>query len=104
MNYYYFQENIMQHYRVNTNNTVMMSVKIFFWVAGLLIAGSEGNLMPWANGVGLLMFVTSSFFLVRHFSCKDLNAEARMCSGVSEKNRQKRVQIHRSFIIPAEGL
>ncbi len=34
-----------------------------FWMAGLLLAGSDSSLMPWVNGLGLLLFLLASIFL-----------------------------------------
>lgn len=33
------------------------------WIAGLLIAGSDSQYMPWINGIGLLLFFGASVLL-----------------------------------------
>ena len=33
------------------------------WIAGLLIAGSDSQYMPWLNGIGLLLFFGASILL-----------------------------------------
>ena len=38
------------------------------WIAGLLIAGSDSQYMPWLNGIGLLLFFGASILLGRLFS------------------------------------
>lgn len=35
------------------------------WVAGLLLAGSDGPFMPWVNGLGALVFAGASLVLAR---------------------------------------
>lgn len=35
------------------------------WIAGLLIAGSDSQYMPWLNGIGLLLFFGASILLGR---------------------------------------
>lgn len=41
----------------------------FIWVAGLLLAGSDGPLMPWFNLLGVLMFAGITPVLASWFSC-----------------------------------
>ena len=41
----------------------VLAIAGFFWVIGLLIAGSDGSLMPWVNILGLVVFLGSSFLI-----------------------------------------
>lgn len=36
-----------------------------FWVAGLMIAGSDSPYMPWVNGIGAFLFLGASLILSR---------------------------------------
>ncbi len=53
----------MQQTKMNRRETIIMGIKGFFWVTGLLMAGSDSNFMPWGNGIGLLLFSVSSLSL-----------------------------------------
>lgn len=39
----------------------------FFWIAGLLVAGSDSQYMPWVNGAGLILFTGASLIMGRRF-------------------------------------
>ncbi|MCA1793213.1 MAG: hypothetical protein LC660_04950, partial [Desulfobacteraceae bacterium] len=41
------------------------------WVAGLLLAGSDGPFMPWLNGLGALVFAGAGLVLARMSSRMD---------------------------------
>lgn len=42
-----------------------------FWVAGLLIAGSDSSFMPWINILGLIVFSGASFLIGTRFHKMD---------------------------------
>lgn len=41
----------------------------FGWVAGLILAGSDSDFMPWLNGAGLLIFWISSMMMSKPLMC-----------------------------------
>lgn len=41
---------------------VLRGVAGFFWVSGLLAAGSDGPFMPWVNLGGVLLFIVTSIW------------------------------------------
>lgn len=53
----------MQQTQPDRYEKIMIVAKGFFWVAGLVMAGSDSNFMPWGNGIGVVLFAASSFFL-----------------------------------------
>lgn len=57
----------MQHYRKTLGEKWYIAVTGTVWVAGLLIAGSENDFMPWVNGAGLILFLISSILLGKSF-------------------------------------
>lgn len=40
-----------------------LAIAAILWVAGLLIAGSDSPYMPWANVLGLVLFLCASIVL-----------------------------------------
>lgn len=57
----------MQHYNKTLGEKCYIAVTGAVWVAGLLIAGSENDFMPWINGAGLILFLVSSILLGKFF-------------------------------------
>lgn len=57
----------MQHHRKALGEKCYIAVAGTIWVAGLLIAGSENDFMPWVNGAGLILFLISSILLGKFF-------------------------------------
>ncbi len=55
----------MQQKRKQTGNIFILSILGFFWIAGLLMAGSESSYMPWLNLLGLLINGMASFLLCK---------------------------------------
>lgn len=53
----------MQRYKKTLGEKMYIAVTGTIWVAGLLIAGSENDFMPWVNGIGLVLFLVSSILL-----------------------------------------
>ncbi|MCM2286796.1 MAG: hypothetical protein NDI81_18570 [Desulfobacula sp.] len=51
--------------QMNRREKLWIGIKAFFWVAGLLISGSDNDVMPWVNGIGLLLFAAASLLLAR---------------------------------------
>jgi len=98
------EEKIMQQHRTERTEKIMLGVKGFFWVAGLLIAGSDSNFMPWANGLGLLLFIASSILLVKQSSQSAAGTGASECPGVYRKVCEKKNHGFASHIIPVTGL
>ena len=49
------------------SNNCRMGAVGFFWVVGLLVAGSDSQYMPWVNGAGLILFTGASLILGRRF-------------------------------------
>lgn len=49
------------------SNNCRMGAVGFFWVAGLLVAGSDSHYMPWVNGAGLILFTGASLIMGRRF-------------------------------------
>jgi len=53
--------------RVNSVKLTSRRIKVLFpalaWVTGLLLAGSDGPLMPYINGMGGLLFFGASVWL-----------------------------------------
>lgn len=81
----------------------MMGIKGFFWMAGLLIAGSDSDFMPWVNGIGLLLFVAASILLARQTVNAGSTARALDCSGFYGKSGSRKKQGY-PLILPATGL
>ena len=48
-------------------NQAVRKMKLFFpvaaWISGLLLAGSDGPMMPYLNGAGALLFLGASIWL-----------------------------------------
>ena len=82
----------MQQTPMKRNEKIRMGVKGFFWTAGLLIAGSDGNYMPWVNGIGLLLFVASSILLARQTVNAGSTAGTSDCSCFYGKSGIKKKQ------------
>jgi len=80
-----------------------MGVKGFFWTVGLLIAGSDGDFMPWVNGLGLLLFAASSISLARQTLGMASESRGREYPGFDCKSGQGKKQGY-SLILPATGL
>lgn len=55
----------MQQGRKQTGNIFILSILGIFWIAGLLMAGSESSYMPWLNLLGLLINGMASFLLCK---------------------------------------
>ena len=55
----------MQHTRQMSNLNFRTVITGSAWVAGLLLAGSDGPLMPWINIAGLTLFLAASLLLSR---------------------------------------
>lgn len=53
----------MQQHNANLGEKFYIAITVTIWVAGLLIAGSENDFMPWINGAGLVLFLISSVLL-----------------------------------------
>ncbi len=63
----------MKHFKQTGQDNLVFGKSIYtklkigfvsiFWMAGLLLAGSDSSLMPWVNGLGLLLFLLASLFL-----------------------------------------
>ncbi len=46
-------------------NKVKLILPVLIWVAGLLLAGSDGPLMPYLNVTGAILFLCASIWLGR---------------------------------------
>ncbi len=55
----------MQQRKKHTGSVLMLTVLGVFWVAGILMAGSESAFMPWLNILGLIINGVSSYLLCR---------------------------------------
>ena len=96
------KENKMQ--QINRREKLWIGIKAFFWVAGLLISGSDNNFMPWVNGIGLLLFATASLLLARqtvHLRSKTRTEPAFCFNGKSGK---KENQGYSPFVLPFRAL
>jgi len=92
----------MQQNQVGQYEKIRIGVQGFLWTAGLLIAGSDGNFMPWVNGVGLLLFAVSSLFLARQTLGMALKPRLREFPRFDGKSGQGKKQAY-SFILPVAG-
>lgn len=93
----------MQQNQMNKYEKIMIAVKGFFWVAGLLMAGSDSNFMPWGNGIGLFLFAVSSFLLRKQSFKATSKTRATGCPGFYRNSNEK--ENHRfSRFIPAINL
>lgn len=77
----------MQQAKLNRYEKINLGVKGFFWVAGLLMAGSDSNFMPWVNGLGLVIFAASSFLLGKQSGTSKTRAAG--CPGFYRKSGEK---------------
>jgi len=96
------KENKMQ--QTNRREKLWIGIKVFFWVAGLLISGSDNNFMPWINGIGLLLFATASLLLARQtvqLTSKTRKEQAFCFNGKSGK---KENQGYSPFVLPVRAL
>lgn len=53
----------MQHNTISIKQWLLKGVVGLLWVAGLLIAGSDSDYMPWMNIIGVIVFLGASLFL-----------------------------------------
>nr|NJM01739.1 hypothetical protein [Desulfobacula sp.] len=93
----------MQQTPIKRNEKMRMGVKGFFWTAGLLMAGSDGNYMPWVNGMGLLVFAASSILLARQSLGMASTPETKEYPGFDEKSASGKKQVY-PFVLPVTGL
>ena len=93
----------MQQTQINRYEKIMIGVKGFFWVAGLLMAGSDSNFMPWENGIGLILFAASSFSLGKQPFDAASEARTAECPGFYRKSNEKKKQRF-SIFVPATNL
>ena len=93
----------MQQTQINRYEKIMIGVKGFFWVAGLLMAGSESNFMPWGNGTGLILFAVSSLSVGKQSFDAASKARAAGCPGFYRKSNKKEKQRF-SIFVPATNL
>ncbi len=66
------------------------------WVAGLLIAGSESPYMPWANGIGLILFLCASIMLKKLFPTSDSKDNVMISS---KFNKTIKTNINQPYIV-----
>ena len=91
----------MQQTQTNRHGKIMLGIKGFFWVAGLLIAGSDSNFMPWVNGTGLLLFIASTIVLGK----SSFHAESKPKAGLWFYRKSDRKEKQRPYgIMPATSL
>lgn len=53
----------------------VLPIPVIIWIAGLLLAGSEGALMPYLNIAGAVVFFGASVWLGKILPCLEPNAE-----------------------------
>ncbi|MFH2092250.1 MAG: hypothetical protein ABIJ31_07795 [Pseudomonadota bacterium] len=55
----------MKQYKIQNQicDQCLTGAIVIFWIAGLLIAGSESIYMPWLNMLGLISFLVASIVL-----------------------------------------
>ncbi len=90
--------------QINRHEKLWVGIKAFFWVAGLLISGSDNNFMPWVNGIGLLLFAAASLLLARQ--TVTLTAKTRTEQGFcfDGKSDKKENQGYSPFVLPVRVL
>jgi hypothetical protein len=103
MKIFKIKEIIMQHNHMNRYEKIILGVKGFLWVAGLIMAGSDSNFMPWGNGIGVFLFAVSSFSLGRRTVMIPSKNKAAGCPGFYRKSDERHKQ-RLSFFIPAANL
>ncbi len=93
----------MQQVKTDRREKIMLGIKGFFWVAGLLISGCDSDFMPWVNGIGLLLFASTSLLLGKQSLSSAIPARtsARPCG--CNKSGEKQKQQY-SMFAPATGL
>jgi|GEM_PF-2478678 len=57
-----------------------LPLPVMIWITGLVLAGSEGPLMPYLNVAGAVVFFGASVWLGRILSCLEPDAEIRETS------------------------
>ena len=67
-------------------NYVILPLPVMIWIAGLVLAGSEGPLMPYLNIGGAVVFFGASVWLGRILPC--LEPDAHVCK-VRETSNKK---------------
>lgn len=59
---------------------VILPLPVIIWMTGLILAGSEGALMPYLNIAGAVIFFGASVWLGRILPCLEPDAEVRETS------------------------
>ncbi len=91
----------MQQTQTNRHGRILFGIKGFFWVAGLLIAGSDSNFMPWVNGTGLLLFIASTIVLGK----QNFHAESKTKAGLRFYQKSGKKEEQQSYgILSATSL
>jgi len=62
---------------------VMLPLPVMIWITGLLLAGSEGALMPYLNIAGAVVFLGASVWLGKILPC--LEPDAQVCETSEER-------------------
>ena len=88
--------------QTNRREKLWIGIKAFFWVAGLLISGSDNDVMPWVNGIGLLLFATASLLLARQTVHLTSKTRAGFC--FNGKSGKKDNQGYSPFVLPVRVL
>ena len=63
---------------------VMLPLPVGIWIIGLLLAGSEGELMPYLNIAGAVVFFGASVWLGKILPC--LEPDAQVCETSKARN------------------
>lgn len=77
--YWDFQEKKTKR-PVEKRKYVILPLPVMIWIIGLILAGSEGALMPYLNVAGAVVFFGASVWLGRILPCLEPDAEVREIS------------------------
>nr|WP_319491926.1 hypothetical protein [uncultured Desulfobacter sp.] len=80
----------------------ILPLPVAIWITGLLLAGSEGTLMPYLNIAGAVVFFGASVWLGKILPC--LEPDAEVCEVSKEKTRHPApAQVDLSFCGQDDG-
>ena len=91
----------MQHNNTKIKQKVLQGVLGVLWVAGLLIAGSDNDHMPWINGLGLLIFFGASLFLGKRLNENREHSRTVIHADFSKKQAPQNRRCHSRYALSA---
>ena len=87
-----FAETWSEHRALKTQaiRKMKLFIPVLTWIAGLLLAGSDGPMMPYLNGAGALLFLGASIWLGNILSGLDKKAPCGRKTGMSTASQRSK--------------